>query len=304
MQFVIKAHPGYDYNELYRNMLNSRLPNLMFNEQLTLQVVLDASDVCFIMNYCSTAALEAMLQHVPVLYLDNAIYPLPDWQDGLSHTGIQRVATMRELEAAIDDLLRNRISRKKALAEADKCLRMSFGIEERSASERLDFAIRRMLDSHEVGKASGLTDAMAWHEFLYSNNAKTAQYRIDLASKHNTNVLLYVLASLSGVCNINVACLFRIFEIFDTTRKDADSATWDDRRWHLLQAHVEGYNYRSERGRSLNGIRILGIYFTHPKRFISADSQFKISIGKYLINQIVGRKALSLVRHIYLQSKH
>jgi len=79
LQFVIKAHPGDDYNELYRNMFDYRLPNLVFNEQLTLQDVLEASDICFLMNYCTTAALDAMLLHVPVLYLDNAIYPLLDW---------------------------------------------------------------------------------------------------------------------------------------------------------------------------------------------------------------------------------
>ena len=114
LQFAIKPHPSFDYYDLYR-----RLKTLAFVEA-ALEEVLDAADMCVMVNYCTTAALEAMLAHVPVVYLENAVYPLQAWQDNLTGKGLIRVRDIDQLERRMGELLSEEGARREALEDADR----------------------------------------------------------------------------------------------------------------------------------------------------------------------------------------
>jgi hypothetical protein len=105
LQFVIKPHPGYDYYDLYDKLISVDLPNLHFVDQIDLRKVLEASDICFMLNYCTTASLEAMLMHKPVIFVNNAIYKGDDYVTSFSGSGLKEVNSVELLIETIDSFL-------------------------------------------------------------------------------------------------------------------------------------------------------------------------------------------------------
>lgn len=298
LQFVIKSHPGYDYNELYKNMLDFKLPNLVFNEQLALDAVLDASDICIMINYCTTAGLESMFHHVPLLFLDNAIYPMPLWTDSLSGTAIVRIGTIPDLENAIDELLTNPTAKKNALLEADKLLQIFLGIDKTSANYRLLSSIEKCLNVENISNFKGLNNAIAFKEFLYSNSANKKMYLGELSEKHNINTLLYTLGYLAGNYGLGISSLSKIIKLFCVSADPAKQASLDRAYWHLLHVYIEGSNHRRSQGSFLNGLRILCLCIVNPNKFFLSPSHFKVSFFKFIINQMLGIKGVTWTKNM------
>jgi hypothetical protein len=80
-----------------------------------------------LVNYCTTAALEAMLAGIPVVFLRNAIIPLPSRTDSLHTHGAVPVTSVKELESALDRLLEDDVARMAVLDDAKWALRQSLG---------------------------------------------------------------------------------------------------------------------------------------------------------------------------------
>ncbi len=297
LQFVIKAHPGYDYHDLYKKMLELRLPNLFFNEEIGLSRILDATDVCIMMNYCTTASIEAMLHKVPVVFFDNAIYQIPSWINSFSDRDIRHVANISELEIDIDELLESSTSREHANLQSNNLLKYFLGIEKKSAKDRLFDSIVHLINKqadNDLNKQNPFLGMMPL------NSSKATQFRDELISKHESVSLMFVFAFISGVFNHSSNDLHKIYHLFDIQE---NNLPWETVRWHLMKGHVEGYNKASIRCISLNWFRALILYFSHPKRFVIQDSQYKRELTKYIINQMVGDKVLSLAKDIFLVCK-
>jgi hypothetical protein len=103
--FIIKAHPSTDYYSLYRNLIG--ISNLKFEEGKTLDYVLHQANLCIMINYCSSAAIEIILKNIPLLYLKIASYSSPEWIDNFSHENSLILSEFNNLDNEIDDLLFN-----------------------------------------------------------------------------------------------------------------------------------------------------------------------------------------------------
>lgn len=306
LQFVIKAHPSYDYYEIYRRLLDHKLPNLTFPEQAALHETIAASDICLLISYCTTAALEAMLDRVPVVYLENAVYPLADRQDNQSATGIHRVQTIPELEKYIDSLLTNPDAKAHALARADNGLKKFLDVGEVQANSRLYDFLKHVIYDQQTADADVLLSARGMHELLSSQDANKVllgDYASAVAMKHASKHLMLVFAYLAGINNLGLASLSRIFDIFTPSPEYGAAASWNKARWFLLPAYVTGKINNSMRdGSKLTTILSLRQYLIYPHKFISAPALFKRYVIKHLIKIILGQTGISLLNWILKSS--
>jgi hypothetical protein len=300
LQFVIKAHPGYDYNDLYSCLVDQNLPNLLYDEKLKLDEVLNASDICIMFNYFTTAALDAMLSNVPIIYFDNATYPLTGWQDNFIDAEVSRVNNIKELECVLDDLLLNAGIRKKALSRSHRLIMDSLGIEEFTASERLSLAIKSTLESKQRFKARNLGGKKVIKDFLYSNTTATLEYRDSLKKAYSSHLLMHVISTLSGSFNLRITSISRIFIIFNN---NANSDFPKNIRFKLLQAYVEGFNNGPNNGISLNWLGLLIFFLINPRELLAASSYFRRQIVKYLVFQLVGKKSINFFLNLGILKK-
>lgn len=300
LQFIIKAHPGYDYIELYKHMLNFKLPNLIFNPNYRLEDVLEASDICLMVNYCTTAALEAMLHHVPVIFLDNAIYPLDSFQDSLSATKIIRIKNISDIDSSINDLLTNPELNNAALMEANKILYMFLGGKEKKPTIKLSGAIESVLSRQPANAKAGIVNSNAMHCFLYSNSVEENNKRKYITANYDCLAIMYIAASLSGKFNLGKASLWKIYENFNEKNSGRKSMSWVELRWHLLQAYIEGYLSQTRYG--LKGlIVLLAQYALSPKIFMETPRYFKKMLAKKMIYQIFKPITINLIKKAYLK---
>ena len=126
LTFAIKPHPSYDHYEFYRHLCRFGPRNLVLLENVILEQALAASDVAVLVNYCTTAALEAMLDGIPVAFLRTGIYPKCQ-DDPLGERGAVSVRSVPELEAAIGRLLQDGGFRSSVLAGAEGALTTVLG---------------------------------------------------------------------------------------------------------------------------------------------------------------------------------
>lgn len=301
LQFVIKAHPSYDYYEIYRKLLDHKLPNLTFPEQAALNEIIAASDICLLINYCTTAAIEAMLDRVPVVYLENAIYPLDERRDNLSVTGIHRVQTIPELEKYIDSLLADPDAHAQALALADKELRHFLDIGEAQEKNRLyDFMEHVLHDQQAADTANLSLSARNMHELLLSHDAKRSLFSQFISANiatHSSAHLMFVFSYLAGIHNLGLASITRIFDVFERHLINKNVVFLNKARWFLMPAYIAG----SIGGSTFNGGKLAAIwslrqYLICPRRFMSAPASFKRFVVKRLIKLILGHTGISLLK--------
>jgi hypothetical protein len=133
--FLLKPHPSYDLYEFYRQLCRDAPPNLLLRENDALDLALDGSDVAALVNYCTTAALEAMLRRIPVVFLRTAIYPVAGG-DSLEREGALQARSVQEFEARVDELLRNEAVRRRAEAEGTALAARVIGTPAGAARER------------------------------------------------------------------------------------------------------------------------------------------------------------------------
>lgn len=116
ISFVIKPHPSYDHNEYYRGLTATCPRNLTLLEAAGLDDVLAAADVAVLVNYCTTAALDAMLAGIPVVFVRSAIVPLPNREDSLWRRGALGVSRPGDLVITLEALLES--APKESVADA------------------------------------------------------------------------------------------------------------------------------------------------------------------------------------------
>jgi hypothetical protein len=291
LQFAIKAHPSFDYYELYRN-LDSKIPNLKFLEQATLSEILEASDICLMINYCTTASLEAMLHQVPVVYLNNAVYPLLDWRDNLSETGIVRVGSVVELKKTIDNLLNNSIVRQHALTEADKQIKEILGVEEISANQRLIDFIMHVLDGDQVGNAHGLSSIPTMCDIFDSNDEGQLSISLtELVEAHSHKSVLYVLTYLAGSENSGLPNIARIFERLHNIISHEILESWNIARWELMPFYISGRLENWGSGRvGIFDIKLLIPYILHPRMVAATPTSTRKNLFVYILRVVFGQK--------------
>lgn len=118
LAFVIKAHPRYDYYDLYENLCRPWDSNLFLLKNASLINALSRTDLAVLVNGSSTAAVETAAAGVPILYLRYAAYKTkPGYGSPLDQDGCLLVDEIEDLEKAIDQTLFNSTARR-AIIEA------------------------------------------------------------------------------------------------------------------------------------------------------------------------------------------
>lgn len=144
LQFVIKPHPSYDYYEMYESMRDQTHGRLIVLKQGTLEDAIKSSDVCVLVNYMTTAGLEAMIGGIPLVYLNSAVYPLKDWAPKISGTFFHTVASVSQLRKLVDKIIGKKVKSMR-FKERERILDSIIG---RSSSLAFQRQIKGMLDSN------------------------------------------------------------------------------------------------------------------------------------------------------------
>jgi hypothetical protein len=257
----------------------------MFLENKTLSEVLEASDICLMINYCTTASLEAMFNRVPVIYLNTAVYPLSDWQDNLSENYIHRVVTFADMEKHIDSILKNPEVKRKSFSDANTEIRKLLGIDQFRASRQLLKILEILLENDRNKKN--------YNEILSAEISQTSLCNEFSATQNSITGLMYVSAYLGGFNGLEEVCLYQIFQKFNIYKKD--SIAWVNLRWMLYQAFILGnidYAVQYNSKRSIIFLLLKGCMF-NPHRLMSAPLPFKKSILIYFSRFLVSHLKLS-----------
>ena len=294
LDFIIKAHPSFDYYELYKRMLGTDRPNLKFLQHAVLSEVLAASDICLMINYCTTAALEAMLQKIPVIYLNNAVYPLSDWSDNLSELGICRVKSMKELEINIDLLLNNYDHRQYQLAKADKQIIETLGWEERSPSDRfIDFLTNTLNESKkDKGSASYSNKESSGFSIkklleYFNNKVNSTDLRYDKLS---------ILSFLAGVQGLGISFLKQVYANQVIEMNFVQSINKEEVRKKLVLAFIKGSLSRGGFNHfTFANLTILIPLITLPGILFQISFEERVEFFKFILCSIFGRYYLNII---------
>ena len=143
-------------------------------------------------NYPSTAALEAMLAGVPVVYLRSATYKAPGLRSPLDSDDVICVDRIENLEAVLDDLLTNPQARAEAQrrAEAFRASFLSPGSVTGGSNKILELARQFTANRAEVEVGSGynrdadtLRDTRILRHYIESKEAQGLHRTIRMLGK-------------------------------------------------------------------------------------------------------------------------
>jgi hypothetical protein len=303
LQFLIKPHNSYDYYELYRRSLSNDLPNLGFVEPGTfsLNEVLEASDILVMVNYCTTAALESMLKRVPVIYFENAVYPIEDCQDNLSFNQLIRVRTVEEFGGKIDKLLADPEEMARALADADKLIKTLLDVAEGPASNRLHDFLVHALDVQAQAQAQAtvgrkeLLNAQLMKGVLRSTDVRTSLYReYGNAIKRSSNELqMYVFSYLAGMNNLSAYSVFKMYSALQADSKNDTARSWNEARWFLLPMYIAGNDNKPMTfSRRVSTVCALLPYMFSYRKLTSAPDWYKVPAFK----AVLGKSGVFLIK--------
>lgn len=122
IHFIFKPNPRYDYYDFYRSLCARFPSNLELREGINLREVFPEVSVAVMVNYPSTAALEAILAGVPLVYLRSAVYRAEALNSPLDSDNVICVDRIDELETILDNLLTKPAARTEARRKAEAFL--------------------------------------------------------------------------------------------------------------------------------------------------------------------------------------
>jgi hypothetical protein len=269
--FVIKAHPSFDHYELYRQINDKKLNNFLFDENLTLSQAIKNSRLCILLNYFTTAAIDAMLNFKPILFLDNAIYDLPNWKTTNDQNNfIQKIDNIHSLEFFIDKILTDVTFVDLKLASANKLLDLILGDTKNKALYNLEDFIKYQFNKKSIVKSLDLKH----YKSLYSNSLKSESFE-------NENNLIPIYIYIYAALDVKTYILFsnKLFRFNQKHHKF---------KYSLLLKH---YIYGSNAGNSKEDFK--SFFYLFALLIYNLDLLFKKSflinrdLHKYIYRQII-----------------
>lgn len=281
LTFVIKPHPAFDHYELYRKFTDLGLSNLVMLEQAELSESIETSDVCVMINYCTSAALEAMLGRKPVIFLNSAVYAIDSWRDNLYPRGMNRVKTVVELERAIDELLTNPEVMRNSLEEADRTINRMLDLAEQPAHIRLHEHVDRLTRGQD---GSLIGDALSQAVFRDSGGRSDWDRPNNVDDDGGSHS--FVLAYLAGVYRLGFPAITRM------VRRQTEGGKTKGLRMKnfLTQAYILGFVKGRTYENWIPALRLFAWLLVHPGRFLSATAQLKTRVVKYVVRTLVGEQ--------------
>lgn len=287
LQFVIKPHPGYDYYDLYDKLISVDLSNLHFVDQIDLGKVLEASDICFMLNYCTTASLEAMLMHKPVIFVNNAIYKGDDYVTSFSGSGLKEVNSMELLIETIDLFLSDPSKIFLDLQHARSQVVKFLGLEgDTLSAESFTVALTDL-----VNKGRGDSKESSDHEQHLFSDYET------LNKKH---ILIYLASAYSFVAGIYSISFFSIRSFLKShVLQNKNRLTYFiDARHSMLQSYLMGRIQNGVLTRVLF-IKLMIFSLLVPNLIIRSSGEFKKFIARAFLGLFVGSSFLYFVKVTY-----
>ncbi len=263
LQFVIKPHPSFDYYDLYRNLISAKLPNLYFFEELTFDEIIGISSFSILINYFTTAALESLINKTPVIFYQNAVYPLSDWECSIVDLDIIEVGSISALESSIDELNKSITSRIN-LTNNTLIVEKVIGVSEKTAIIRFTDFINQLV----IGKCDG--------ERIGRLKVNPKEFLKDqqefFGKRYTKSEILFVVSYISGALKIGLNSLFT--NIFFFSSKD----------WVII---FMSYVY-SSRSNSISkdwksALFLLGFILTHPNIYLKLNSKNKSKLYEFMV---------------------
>lgn len=296
LQFIIKAHPGYDYYELYRKMVEFSPSNLLFIENISLGEVLEISDICLLINYFTTGALEAMLQRVPVIYLNNAVYDLPEWNDFLPGFKLNRISSVSELENSIDKLLNDSDYRTRTFCEANSIIFNILDVRDKTAKHRFgEFITNKITYSKADDQRRINVLSLSKKQFLnYLDVSLSENFLQELLTKHSIAQIIFTFSFIAGANNLGITTISRVYRSFQAHFMMEKISPWKNLRWPLYYAYLSGYNKNSYSTDWFSAFLLMKIVFPNLKKHKYSSDSTKVLIIKYLATSLLGNRIIKL----------
>jgi hypothetical protein len=235
-------------------------------------------------NYCTTAALEAMLKKVPVVYINSAVYPLEDWRDNLSINGINRVSSIAELQSVLNNILLNKDFRVNSLEQAKGQIFEVLVNSEKSASERINNFIREKLTSRPMIKNNSFLNEGIMKKFLIDNCTQDAYQLQELNSINSSERLKLVLAYLAGFNNLGLEGIASISRMNNGSSGDTYKMIETCSQRSLVASYISGrlQNWEAEES-NMRDLLFIVPYLLFPIKFTNLDSKERSNFYKYLL---------------------
>lgn len=291
LQFAIKPHPSFDYYELYRRFIDKKRPNLHFLEQSSLEDVIDLCDICLMINYCTTASLEAMLKFKPVVYYNNAVYPLYEWRDNLNKNGLIRTENITDTEQVINNILNDTNENYDIFKNAESQIKEILGIESATASARIcDYLKEKINISNLDDKVEVIDFTHAFKNFVNGKEESSLKIIINnLLKLHSAETLMFYLSYFAGLYDCSYSSLVRIHKLLSTESKNKFYSKWELARWIMIQSFMAGrVNDVVQNKIGLNKLRFVLPYIINWNRYRMIPEKLKNDIIKLLFRSILG----------------
>jgi hypothetical protein len=302
LQFIIKPHPSFDYYELYKRMSNLNPSNLQFIEDIDLEDALKSSDICIMINYFTTACIEAMLLKVPVIYLNNAVYQLPDWAETIQGFLLNRVSTIQDLEIKIDVILNDTNYRNKTLLEADKIVRKVLNQTDKTTKERLIDTVNELLLDHNfksLVQSIQIENKLFSQPLIDSPKDLLIKYFEELLEKHSSINILYVFTFLMGINNSSLKSVKGLYTLIFNNKSDCSyDLKWDNIWLPLVQIYVKGYNSKGNGVDFKSFIFLSLIILGHSRKIFNLCNSEKRELIIFMLNLILGRSLMNFSKSL------
>ena len=286
LQFVIKPHPGYDYYDLYE-LISGDLSNLHFVDQIDLRKVIEASDICCMLNYCTTASLEAMLMRKPVIFVNNAIYNGDDYISSFSAGGLKEVNSIELLIEEIDSILSDPSRRLLEIQQAKSHVINFLGVENNTS------ATRSFIDAlyAVVNKRSKVSKP---------HLGDIDDFFIDYGTLHKRHSLLYLLSAYSYIAGLYSLkfLIFRASLARHLFPNKNNSTFVTDVQSSIMQNYLMGQLQNHNVTRKLF-IKLIIFSLLVPSLFMKSSNEFKKFIARTFLGLFVGSNLLFFVKVTY-----
>ena len=169
--------------------------------------------------------------------------------------------------------------------EAEKQIKVTLGVEEVSAKDRLIDVLNKLLNNNKLSNPTSLCNAQVMQDFLYSSDAQVVQQRKDIFSKHTTTNIMYSLVYIAGIYNLGISSVARIYHIVNLEYHGDEAVLWKDARWELLQQYILA-SFTTLGSINFYRLGVLTPYIYYPHRFFLSPLSFKRLVAKYLTQSV------------------
>jgi hypothetical protein len=288
LEFIIKAHPSFDYYELYRRLIEpAKCPNLAFLENTTLERILEASDVCLMINYCSTAALEAMIHKVPVVYLNNAVYPLKDWRDNLNAEGVHRIHSISKFQEILNLILNDTNTIKYSFENASGQVAEILDIQNSPAASRLLTVIEKLLEIKNIDSEISLLDATSMEALISTKRVESAELTGNAVDGRDVAGLMIAYSYLAGYNNLAHGSIDAVSKVLNGFSGGCDLKRDSCARSGLMASYISGRLKNWDAARpSIRDLGLIANYIIWPPKFVKLSVLERLNLIKYTIQTI------------------